>query len=79
MPGSHGLPLFPAELSFRRAAEGAVVLMVSCVVAGCPFEGVTDKELKAQLTPLGSGVEQLNATALLKPPEGVTVKVKTAD
>jgi hypothetical protein len=31
------------------------------------------------LTPVGSGVEQVNVTAPLNPPEGVTVKVKSAD
>jgi hypothetical protein len=75
----HGLQFLTPGIGCRAAADGAAVPIVSWVVAGCPFAGVTEEGLKRQLTPAGNGVEQLSATVVLKPPLDVTVSVKTAD
>ena len=60
------------------AAEGAVVVIVSFVVAAIPPPGVTDDGENAQAAPVGR-VPQEKPTVPLYPATGVTVSVATTD
>lgn len=60
------------------AAEGAVVVIVSLVLAAVSLPGVTEEGANVQVAKLGS-VPQEKLTAPVYPPTVVTVSVATAD
>lgn len=74
---NNGCGLFPGNDGVCREALGPVVFTTRVTVAGLPL-GVTDVGVNVQVESAGKP-EQLNDTALLKPPAGVIVKVKVAD
>lgn len=60
------------------AGVAEVVVMVRADVTGDP-PGVTDAGLKLHAAPVGRLFEQVRATALVKPFDGVTVTVEVAE